>query len=83
MAAPRRQSVASAENRLEADVSRILKATSSQLHVLSVASASAEAPLDEHQTIDTYDAAELDAALNRVVEACRPLDGRVMGGIIR
>jgi hypothetical protein len=40
----------------------------------------AETPLREHWNIDTSDTADVEAALSRVVEACRPKAGRVAGG---
>lgn len=40
-----------------------------------------EVPVREYWDIDTSDAAETEAALSRVVEACRQGAGRAMGGI--
>ena len=42
----------------------------------------AEMPLREHFSVDTSSAASIEAALSRVVEACRPQAGRVTGGIL-
>jgi predicted kinase len=41
----------------------------------------AEAPTSEYWNIDTSDAVQVEASLNKVVEACRPCAGRVAGGI--
>jgi hypothetical protein len=43
--------------------------------------ATAQAPHREYWDVDTSEAAETEAAMQRVVEACRPRTGRVLGGI--
>lgn len=57
------------------------EASSAGLRVYRRMAARAQAPSSEHWNIDTSNAAEVEAALSRAVEACRPSAGRVVGGI--
>ncbi|HEU0072897.1 MAG TPA: ATP-binding protein [Dehalococcoidia bacterium] len=57
------------------------EASSAGLRVYRRMAARAQAPSSEHWNVDTSNAAEVESALSRVVEACRPSGGRAMGGI--
>ena len=57
------------------------EASSAGLRVYRRMAARSQAPSSEHWNLDTSNAAEVEAALSRVVEACRPSGGRAMGGI--
>jgi predicted kinase len=57
------------------------EASSAGLRVYRRMAARLQTPLSEHWNIDTSNTAEVEAALSRVVEACRPSAGRVVGGI--
>jgi hypothetical protein len=55
--------------------------SSAGLRVYRRMAATAQAPNREYWDVDTSEAAETEAAMQRVVEACRPRTGRVLGGI--
>jgi hypothetical protein len=58
-----------------------LDSSSAGLRVYRSMAARAQAPSSGHWDIDTSNATEVEGALSRVVEACRPGSGRVLGGI--
>lgn len=67
--------------RRRADAPDPRDSSSAGLSVYRRMAARAEAPSPEHWTIDTSNAAQTEAALAGVAEACRPGAGRIMGGM--